>query len=153
MMGYAMPKLYFPSTSRLYAHTLHCLLLRAPIYSTSQEICTLASVTRPAAPDRALARRAPWIRMADSGSRPFGLRSLARIMNPSPGALGPACRLRRRYAHAPAGAFQPVAGLANGLRYAPPIRRLHVSKGFLKYPLAMCDNLETIVQLRGYDRP
>jgi hypothetical protein len=26
-------------------------------------------------------------------------------MYPSPGALGPACRLRRRYAHAPAGAL------------------------------------------------
>jgi hypothetical protein len=33
-----------------------------------------------------------------------------KIRNPSPEALGPACRLRRRYAHAPAGAFDPVSG-------------------------------------------
>jgi hypothetical protein len=31
------------------------------------------------------------------------------LLNASPGALGPACRLRRRYAHAPAGAR--LAGL------------------------------------------
>src|ERR1700688_3734549 len=33
-------------------------------------------------------------------------------MNPSPGAVGPACRLRRRYAHAPAAAL--LTGLGAG---------------------------------------
>jgi hypothetical protein len=34
------------------------------------------------------------------------------MRHPSPGALGPACRLRRRYAHAPAGAL--LTGLGAG---------------------------------------
>jgi hypothetical protein len=36
------------------------------------------------------------------------------IRSASPGALGPACRLRRRYAHAPAGAL--LTGLGAGER-------------------------------------
>jgi hypothetical protein len=74
---------------------------------------------RPAAPDRAVACRAPWIPCRDCGSRPFGLPSLARNFCPSPGALGPAFpRLRSaserrgRYANAPAGA--PLTGLGAG---------------------------------------
>jgi hypothetical protein len=49
----------------------------------------------------------------DAGSRPFGDDpSRKRIQNPSPGAVGPASRLRRRYAEAPA------AALLTGLRVA-----------------------------------
>ncbi len=78
------------------------------------------SGARPASPDRALLH--PLSRVSPSPADPAsGMAGLSRsvtiprarkILNPSPGAVGPASRLRRRYADAPAAAL--LTGLGAG---------------------------------------